>query len=122
MTATSIRLRRHATASNAEAAEVLNAKGVALPASVEEVQSVDLTQQDPPQTEGVIVVNQQEPENPADLEQSDPGGVETAEDAPKVPTRSASKTDWEAYAATQEFDTEGLTRDQIAEHFLGPKE
>lgn len=39
-----------------------------------------------------------------------------------VPTRSASKADWERYAQSQGYDSEGKSRDDLAEHFLGPKD
>jgi len=43
----------------------------------------------------------------------------------KPPARSASKSDWKAYAVAHgvaEEDAEKLNRDELAEKFLGPKE
>lgn len=46
-------------------------------------------------------------------------------DEPKTPTRGDSKATWKAYATSQgmpEADAEAMTRDQLAERYLGPKE
>ncbi|RGC68426.1 hypothetical protein C5N14_13650 [Micromonospora sp. MW-13] len=52
-----------------------------------------------------------------------------AEEGGKTPARSASKADWVAFATSeaggQRFsaeDAEKLTRDQLAEKYLGPKQ
>lgn len=47
------------------------------------------------------------------------------DEKPAIPGRSASKVDWKAYAVTlgmTDEAAEALTRDQLAERFLGPKE
>ncbi|MFG2059670.1 hypothetical protein ACGFI9_37230 [Micromonospora sp. NPDC048930] len=47
-----------------------------------------------------------------------------AEEGGKTPSRSASKADWLKHAVENgmtEADAEALTRDQLAEKFLGPK-
>jgi hypothetical protein len=52
------------------------------------------------------------------------------ESGPSTPTRSASKADWVAYVTHEDRGTlrlmpeaaEALTRDQLAEKYLGPKE
>lgn len=67
------------------------------------------------------------------VEDASPGEPEPAPAEPenvKAPGRSASKTDWVAYATTgapeglrlTEEQAEALTRDQLAEKYLGPKE
>lgn len=53
-------------------------------------------------------------------EQPDPEPVD-----PLPPARSASKTDWVRYAVSQgmtDADADAMTRDQLAEAYLGPKE
>lgn len=50
-----------------------------------------------------------------------------AKDDGGAPARSASKADWVAYATSTEggmaeAEAEGMTRDQLADKFLGPKE
>ncbi|HEX8631137.1 MAG TPA: hypothetical protein VF755_23510 [Catenuloplanes sp.] len=54
-------------------------------------------------------------------------GAALAEVEDDKPSRAASKADWKAYATSPrvgmaEADAEALTRDQLAEKFLGPKE
>ncbi|TDC42088.1 hypothetical protein [Micromonospora sp. KC213] len=61
------------------------------------------------------------------VEEAQPDPAVTAEPEPvEPPARSASKADWVTHAAehggmTRE-DAEKLTRDQLAEKYLGPKE
>lgn len=48
------------------------------------------------------------------------------EDGGKAPSRSSSKADWVAYATSPEVgmaqaEAEGMTRDQLADKFIGPK-
>lgn len=61
------------------------------------------------------------PEPPASPPSSGDG------DSSKVPSRSASKADWVAHATSPEGGmteaaAEAMTRDQLAEKFLGPKQ
>ncbi|GAA1026836.1 hypothetical protein GCM10009557_05950 [Virgisporangium ochraceum] len=62
-----------------------------------------------------------------DPQATEPAGAdETGGGQPPAgpPTRSASKGDWVKHATAQgmtEADAEALTRDQLAERFLGPK-
>lgn len=44
-----------------------------------------------------------------------------AEAAPETPKRNASKTIWTDYAEFHGKSVDGLTRDEIADLFLGPK-
>jgi hypothetical protein len=67
-----------------------------------------------------------ESDQPAEVEYADGSEVKTDESGipvleAKTPSRGGSRADWAAYAETQSFDTEGLTRDEIAAHFLGTK-
>ncbi len=55
---------------------------------------------------------------------SEAPAVEETPPAPEPPTRSATKAEWKAYAISQgiaEADAEVMTRDQLAEKYLGPK-
>ncbi|WP_237310403.1 hypothetical protein [Streptomyces sp. AMCC400023] len=60
-----------------------------------------------------------------EIERDEPEPVEEPDDGPKAPARSASKSDWAAYATSQGMDADEadkLTRDQLAERFLDQKE
>ncbi len=72
----------------------------------------------------VQVVDEPQASTPAEADESGVGGGQPPAGAP---TRGASKADWVKFATASEqgmteADAEAMTRDQLAEKYLGPKE